>query len=204
MLLFLLGLYSPECECPTETSFQTKRALTEEEGSFSDTNVGIVRNTASVCEKEIMCVALRESVYVCEEEIASVCEGLFSTKTGVAVYMCMHVCSTDIYLKRENSTSVLYFCCISCHISTQGVCIKRDCVQFLFPLLLVKMEAEQLPFTTAICTDTVHVSDSHSCIHKQIFRHHEKDVWFHMKCLDITCNHKMTWMEYAECAEKVL
>lgn len=77
LLFFTVGLRSLECECPTENRSQTNRSLTEEEGSFvrhKHWNDSIQPECVCACvrEKEVMCVSLRDRVYVYVEEIESV------------------------------------------------------------------------------------------------------------------------------------
>lgn len=152
MLYFTVGLCSLECECPTETCFQTNRPLTEEEGSF----VRHKRRDCStqcecvcvcvccgcvslcVCEKEIMCVSLRKRVCMSVRKrlclCVCVCEGLFNTASGVHVYVCVEALTQrgktgQVFLSRFQSDinrQGVYACvCVCVHVFS--ICV-HECV----------------------------------------------------------------------------
>lgn len=57
-------------------------------------------------------------MYVCEEEIVSVCEGLFNTVRGV----CVSVCGEERRLLSERKRASVWYFCQQSDISRQGVC----------------------------------------------------------------------------------
>lgn len=156
MLLFLLGLCSPECECPSETCFQTKRALTEEEGSF-------FRHKRWDCSEQSKCVWGRDYVYgferVCMSVRKRLCLCVRDCLAQWVVWLCIYIC-VCVAETLAGKTGQAF--CISVCISVwyQTFVHKMGTCSVFIPLLLVIIEAEQLTLTTALCTDTVHVSES--------------------------------------------
>lgn len=119
-------------------------------GALSGTSAGIVRHTrvcvccARVREGDYVCLFKKESAYVCEEEIVSVCEGLLNTLSVVPV--CTRLCFFCLYLRYQQTECA--------HICIQ--CVRTNvCVHFGFCFVAIIQHggrAAQTPSSTLQCS----------------------------------------------------